>query len=58
MVRVLAFVMAVICPLMVFAAEYSGKVVGISDGDTLTLLVPDGASFKQGSSQKTEKIVR
>ena len=29
------------------AAEYSGKVVGISDGDTLTLLVPDGTSFKQ-----------
>lgn len=32
-------------PLLV--AEYTGKVVGISDGDTLTLLVPDGASFKQ-----------
>ena len=32
-------------PLM--AAEYAGKVVGVSDGDTLTLLVPDGASFKQ-----------
>ncbi len=29
------------------AAEYVGKVVAISDGDTLTLLVPDGASFKQ-----------
>ena len=29
------------------AAEYSGKVVGVSDGDTLTLLVPDGTSFKQ-----------
>ena len=29
------------------AAELTGKVVGISDGDTLTLLVPDGASFKQ-----------
>ena len=26
-------------PLM--AAEYTGKVVSISDGDTLTLLVPD-----------------
>ena len=47
MVRVLAFVIAVICPLMVSAAEYSGRIVGISDGDTLTLLVPDGASFKQ-----------
>ena len=29
------------------AAEYTGKVVSISDGDTLTLLVPDGGSFKQ-----------
>lgn len=29
------------------AAELTGKVVGISDGDTLTLLVPDGASYKQ-----------
>ena len=29
------------------AAEYNGKVVGVSDGDTLTLLVADGASFKQ-----------
>ena len=32
-------------PLM--AAEYTGKVVSISDGDTLTLLVPDGTSYKQ-----------
>jgi endonuclease YncB( thermonuclease family) len=29
------------------AAEYLGQVVGITDGDTLTLLVPDGASYKQ-----------
>ena len=29
------------------AAEYTGRVVAISDGDTLTLLVPDGTSFKQ-----------
>ena len=29
------------------AAEYAGRVVAISDGDTLTLLVPDGTSFKQ-----------
>jgi endonuclease YncB( thermonuclease family) len=29
------------------AAELTGKVVGVADGDTLTLLVPDGASFKQ-----------
>jgi len=27
------------------AAELTGKVVGISDGDTLTLLVPDGTSI-------------
>lgn len=30
-----------------WAAEYTGKVVSISDGDTLTLLVPDGASYQQ-----------
>ena len=29
------------------AAEYAGRVVAISDGDTLTLLVPDGASYQQ-----------
>ena len=29
------------------AAEYTGRVVAISDGDTMTLLVPDGTSFKQ-----------
>lgn len=29
------------------AAEYTGRVVGVSDGDTLTLLVPDGTSYKQ-----------
>ena len=29
------------------AAEYAGRVVAISDGDTMTLLVPDGARFKQ-----------
>ena len=29
------------------AAEYSGRVVAISDGDTLTLLVPDGTSYQQ-----------
>lgn len=46
-VRALAFMIAVIWPLVGFTAEYSGKVVGISDGDTLTLLVPDGASFRQ-----------
>lgn len=29
------------------AAEYAGRVVGVSDGDTLTLLVPDGTSYQQ-----------
>ena len=29
------------------AAEYAGRVVAISDGDTLTLLVPDGTSYQQ-----------
>lgn len=48
MVRALVFgLIAVIWPLIGSAAEYSGKVVGISDGDTLTLLVPDGSSYKQ-----------
>ncbi|HRZ05564.1 MAG TPA: thermonuclease family protein [Candidatus Competibacteraceae bacterium] len=39
------FLMVLSGPLL--AAELTGKVVGISDGDTLTLLVPEGASFKQ-----------
>lgn len=48
MVRALMFgLIAVVWPLMVSAVEYSGRVVGISDGDTLTLLVPDGSSYKQ-----------
>ena len=41
------FVLLVILAGPLVAAEYVGKVVAISDGDTLTLLVPDGASFKQ-----------
>jgi endonuclease YncB( thermonuclease family) len=39
------FLAILAAPLM--AAEYTGKVTSISDGDTLTLLVSDGASFKQ-----------
>ena len=39
------FLALLAAPLL--AAEYTGRVVAISDGDTLTLLVPDGASFKQ-----------
>lgn len=47
-VRVVAFLALLLLgagPLR--AAEYAGRVVGVSDGDTLTLLVPDGASFTQ-----------
>ena len=29
------------------AADLTGRVTAVSDGDSLTLLVPDGASFKQ-----------
>ena len=29
------------------AAEYAGRVVAVQDGDSLTLLVPDGASYQQ-----------
>jgi endonuclease YncB( thermonuclease family) len=39
------FIAILAAPLL--AAEYAGKVVSISDGDTITLLVPDGASYKQ-----------
>ena len=48
MIRALVFgLIAVIWPLIGSAVEYNGKVVGISDGDTLTLLVPDGARYRQ-----------
>ena len=30
-----------------WAAEYAGKIISIGDGDTMTLLVPDGAGFEQ-----------
>lgn len=39
--------MLLILTLPVMAVEYAGKVVGVSDGDTLTLLVPDGSSQRQ-----------
>jgi endonuclease YncB( thermonuclease family) len=41
----LALLSLLAAPLL--AAEYAGRVVGVADGDTMTLLVPDGASFKQ-----------
>ena len=46
MLSVLAALLA-LASLATSAADLTGKVVGISDGDTLTLLVPDGASYKQ-----------
>ena len=46
MLSVLAALLA-LASLATSAADLTGKVVGISDGDTLTLLVPDGTSFKQ-----------
>ena len=46
MVGLLLFVLAAVVTTAQ-GAEYTGKVVGVSDGDTLTLLVPDGASFNQ-----------
>ena len=47
MLSVLSAALWALTSLAVSAADLTGKVVGISDGDTLTLLVPDGASFKQ-----------
>jgi endonuclease YncB( thermonuclease family) len=41
------FVLLVILAGPLLAAEYTGRVVGVQDGDTLTLLVPDGASYQQ-----------
>ena len=46
MVGLLLFVLAAVVTTAQ-SAELTGKVVGVHDGDTLTLLVPDGASFKQ-----------
>jgi endonuclease YncB( thermonuclease family) len=39
------FLAILAAPLL--AADLTGRVTAVSDGDTLTLLVPDGASFKQ-----------
>ena len=46
MVGLLLFVLAAVVTTAQ-SAELTGKVVGVHDGDTLTLLMPDGASFKQ-----------
>jgi len=45
--RLLALFILLLLTAPLLATELTGKVVGVSDGDTLTLLVPDGASFKQ-----------
>lgn len=45
--RLLAFFALLLLAGPLWAAEYAGKIISISDGDTITLLVPDGASFKQ-----------
>lgn len=45
--RLLALFVLLLLTAPLLATELTGKVVGVSDGDTLTLLVPDGASFKQ-----------
>ncbi|MBK8536740.1 MAG: thermonuclease family protein [Candidatus Competibacteraceae bacterium] len=46
-VRYALWLFLVLLALPLSAAELSGKVVGVSDGDTLTLLVADGTSYKQ-----------
>ena len=46
MVGLLLFVLAAVVTTAQ-SAELTGKVVGVHDGDTLTLLVPDGASYRQ-----------
>jgi len=39
--------------LAVTATELTGKVGGVSDGDTLTLLVPDGAKVSPSDTPTT-----
>ena len=41
----LALLSLLATPLL--AAEYTGRVVGVQDGDSLTLLVPDGTRYQQ-----------
>jgi endonuclease YncB( thermonuclease family) len=41
----LALLLLLATPLL--AAEYAGRVTAVHDVDTLTLLVPDGASYQQ-----------
>lgn len=35
--------------LLLLAADLTGRVTAVSDGDTMTLLVPEGASFKSAA---------
>lgn len=43
LVSILLFLLA----FPVTATEYTGKVVAVTDGDTLTILVPNGSSYQQ-----------
>ena len=45
--RLLAFLVLLLLAVPLPAAELTGRVTAVGDGDTLTLLVPDGSSFKQ-----------
>lgn len=47
MIRAVIFWLMMVLAWPLAAAEYTGRVVGVSDGDTLTLLVPDGTSYRQ-----------
>ena len=46
-IRLLILFTLLLLTTPLLANELTGKVVGVHDGDTLTLLIPDGASFKQ-----------
>lgn len=45
--RLLALLALLLLAAPLWAAELTGKVVAVHDGDTMTLLVSDGASYKQ-----------
>lgn len=45
--RTLALLALLLLAAPLPAAEYSGSIVAVSDGDTLTMLVPNGSSYQQ-----------
>jgi endonuclease YncB( thermonuclease family) len=45
--RILALLALLLLAGPLPAADLTGRVTAVGDGDTMTLLVPDGASFKQ-----------